>query len=81
MISALHTSHIPIRVHLDNILWHGHVEHLIIHPEYPVCHHGIVQAVDSGKDRRGEGEEEADKYLSLNCHLPPGDKVTAGPIL
>ena len=71
----------PIMVYVHSILWHGNVKHMIIHPEYPVCHHVIVHAVDSGEDRRGEGEEEADKYLSLNCHLPPGDKVTAGPVI
>jgi hypothetical protein len=68
-------------VHLDNILWHSHVEHLIIHPEYSFFHMEMVLAGNGGEDSRGEGEEETDKYLSMNRHLPIGDKVTAGPII
>ena len=66
-------------VHLDNTLWHCDVEHLIIHPEYPVFHQQTVLAGDGGEYR--SGEEKTDKYLGQNFHLPPGDKVTAGPII
>jgi hypothetical protein len=58
-------------VHLDNTLWHSHVEHLIIHTEYYFCHKEMVQAVGSGDDRRGEGEEKTDKCLRLKYHLHP----------
>ena len=33
------------------------------------------------EDRRGEGEEDTDKYIILNCHLLIGDKVTDGPTI